>query len=1355
MSEIFWAGSEVSTADEWVELFGISSSGLTTLTAGAGVIDLSGWTLTSQNSSGEEVLIHQFASGTLLGSGRFLLISNYPAAESALAIEPDIVTTAVSLPNEKLLLRLYDGSGILQDSADDGVGAPLAGFNKTASGVRASMERLYLKGSLDILEEWVSAETFSNFDSGSLLLGTPGLALGEGLPKNLLPFGVSSISSASSSQSGAFLSSESSSSELTQSSSTNSEQDNNVSPIYKDIFITEVLANPTGSDDQEWIEIGYFGSGALTLSGFALRVGSRSFVFTDSASLSGSLVTLDSGQHLAVPKAITGLPLRNAGDTVRLLAGSVLLDELTYPETAEAVSFGRPYSGSGTLQPFCVPTPNQPNQVLDLPVRIEVQTEDLVFAGSGVVIGTGSLTLNVAAKTASGSLSSAHCSWQFTDGFTSDSCNPSSHKITQEGPGFITLNVTTYCNTTVTQILPYFVYPKPKQNGKVAKNFEEEKAANQCFPAVLDGISISEIYPNPVGDETEGEWIELRNENPVSASLCGWSLDDEPDGSKPADLQDVILPPDSYTVVPRTESKLALNNPGDSVRLFAPGQTEPRQTVTFLKATEGESYAFRDDGYFVWTPYLTPGQPNRFRTAERQFPTDRVVVAAALPNPAGPDEEGEWIELQNVSDAAITLDGWQLDNKPGGSAPFALSGLLPPGKVRRYLIGETKLSLVNSSDQVRLLDPDGYVASTFGWTEAVEGRIYRRPVIVTERAKAKVTTVVDGDTIDIILTEPDQLDRLPSSLKRRWLGQENGKPVPIRVRLIGIDTPETVHPSKPVQAYGKQASDFTKNLLQGAAIELAFDEELWDKYDRLLAYAYLPDGETIQAKLLRAGLAYAYLRFPFLFREEFIAYEREAQSAKLGLWSDEETSEYAFEQQEYALAEAAIEKEGLGISAKPPPGIVEAGTLIRFLPTVPATLFLSVDSGAWLAFSGSYLIENDIRLAVYAERETGSGIVRSGTLDVSYALARDHYESEAVISEVFPAPAAGEPEWIELWNPTDYEVSLAGWLLDDVRGAGSRAHAISPAHRIAPGGFLLLTNDQTGLALNNDGDEVWLTSPDEKMAAGFSYGKIKKAQAATSDCITDVPTPGEPNVCVSFLPAKQAPDEDHDLLPDDRETWLYRSDPQNPDTDGDGWLDGFETSIGESPVTATGSVRSIREQYQEYVLQKVKPSWQLYKRKGLVVKGKAYPTQTVTAMVKGERGYADVSVDGSFELIIPPPLPAGVHIVNVEIEDAVGRIIPTTLVIELQSDYVSAPAKKSVRSLLGAIKQRYRNLIFGAESHSGAIMALPAELRALQELSLMALESHQNAPVSPAAESGVVAGILALGTGLVVWKRRW
>ncbi len=74
-----------------------------------------------------------------------------------------------------------------------------------------------------------------------------------------------------------------------------------------------------------------------------------------------------------------------------------------------------------------------------------------------------------------------------------------------------------------------------------------------------------------------------------------------------------------------------------------------------------------------------------------------------------------------------------------------------------------------------------------------------------------------------------------------------------KVRLIGVDTPETVHPLKPVEDFGKEASDFTRRMVEGKKVRLEFDWQLRDKYGRLLAYVYLGKGTFLNAEIIKQG----------------------------------------------------------------------------------------------------------------------------------------------------------------------------------------------------------------------------------------------------------------------------------------------------------------------------------------------------------------------------------------------------------------------------------------------------------------------------------------------------------------------
>lgn len=129
----------------------------------------------------------------------------------------------------------------------------------------------------------------------------------------------------------------------------------------------------------------------------------------------------------------------------------------------------------------------------------------------------------------------------------------------------------------------------------------------------------------------------------------------------------------------------------------------------------------------------------------------------------------------------------------------------------------------------------------------------------------RVLQVVDGDTIKI---------------------EHQGKLVTIR--LIGVDTPETVHPTKPVEVFGKEASNFTKNLLLGEHVYLRSDTGAneTDTYGRLLSYVYrAPDGLFVNLEIVRQGYGHAYTQYPFKLMELFQHYANHARNVGKGLYA--------------------------------------------------------------------------------------------------------------------------------------------------------------------------------------------------------------------------------------------------------------------------------------------------------------------------------------------------------------------------------------------------------------------------------------------------------------------------------------
>lgn len=124
-----------------------------------------------------------------------------------------------------------------------------------------------------------------------------------------------------------------------------------------------------------------------------------------------------------------------------------------------------------------------------------------------------------------------------------------------------------------------------------------------------------------------------------------------------------------------------------------------------------------------------------------------------------------------------------------------------------------------------------------------------------------VKRVVDGDTIEL----------------------ESGE----KVRYIGINAPESVKSDSPVECFGKEASAYNKQLVEGQRVRLERDVSDRDKYGRLLRFVYLEDGTLVNDQLVHEGFAYVSTFPPDIFRaSQFKQAMIEAREAKRGLWAD-------------------------------------------------------------------------------------------------------------------------------------------------------------------------------------------------------------------------------------------------------------------------------------------------------------------------------------------------------------------------------------------------------------------------------------------------------------------------------------
>lgn len=255
-----------------------------------------------------------------------------------------------------------------------------------------------------------------------------------------------------------------------------------------------------------------------------------------------------------------------------------------------------------------------------------------------------------------------------------------------------------------------------------------------------DSLRLNEFLPAPRrvdwdGDgaaTAEDEWIELYNIGPETVDLQGWQLDDIAEGgSAPFTIPDhVLLAPGETALFFRRQTRVALNNDADRVRLLAPDGSL-RDEYAYLHARADASFARTIDGVGGWTDAYppSPGSPNQPPTpTPSPTPVPRTILLnEVLPSPRDHDWDGdgrattedEWVEIINTGDSAVDLSGWMLDDiADGGSRPYIFppASFIAPGAYRLVFRAESGVALNNQDDQARLLAPNGEVIDLVAWS---------------------------------------------------------------------------------------------------------------------------------------------------------------------------------------------------------------------------------------------------------------------------------------------------------------------------------------------------------------------------------------------------------------------------------------------------------------------------------------------------------------------------------------------------------------------------------------------------------------------------------------------------------------
>ncbi len=275
-------------------------------------------------------------------------------------------------------------------------------------------------------------------------------------------------------------------------------------------------------------------------------------------------------------------------------------------------------------------------------------------------------------------------------------------------------------------------------------------------------LIITEIMPNPIGDDTKYEWIEIQNISATKQNLKDWNLNNKPISENIIDPGEIII---LVRDVPSFQSvfsvdvrvvtlEFSLINSGGSVKLENINNGEVHQ-FEYLQSQEGKSFellegdcgliSLNTTGHTVGktntscnkptSPAITTVIPSITPSIVDNI-TGKVIINAINPNPLKGDE---WIELKNIDNKELNLSSWKITDESKSIFTIGVLNLLP-GQVERVF--PKSISLNNDGDIVTLYDSHSQIIDTFQYGKTTKGQI------VTKDSVFRVTDILSEANIE-------------------------------------------------------------------------------------------------------------------------------------------------------------------------------------------------------------------------------------------------------------------------------------------------------------------------------------------------------------------------------------------------------------------------------------------------------------------------------------------------------------------------------------------------------------------------------------------------------------------------------
>lgn len=380
------------------------------------------------------------------------------------------------------------------------------------------------------------------------------------------------------------------------------------------IIINELLPNPEGSDEAEWIELKNISDNAVNLENWYLKDASgKKYIFS-----TDDFTNLNINNYFLIERSVSNISLNNSSESVYLFNNvDEKIDEMNYSQSKENYAWAR-FNNQWEMTPLLTPNAENKQENYLKPIAIIDLLSDKLTINEKIILS--------AENSIDDNSQDLQYKWYLENSLKGENKNLEI-VFTEAGLKKITLKITNESELEDETIV-YLNILEEDENGSTTNN---EKITSECIDFNKE-IIINEILPNPIGSDNE-EWIELFNPNNAEINLNNWQIND---GSS-AYLLKQSINAKNHILIKREESKIALNNSNEKLQLWDCNKNLIWE-LSYEKSFEGQSLAYDEiNKEYFWTTELSPAEKNTF-----SFEKNKLAELDSL------DEEIYFAEIEEV-----------------------------------------------------------------------------------------------------------------------------------------------------------------------------------------------------------------------------------------------------------------------------------------------------------------------------------------------------------------------------------------------------------------------------------------------------------------------------------------------------------------------------------------------------------------------------------------------------------------------------------------------------------------------------------------------------------------------------------